>query len=121
MVVMKSKSERERLGTRLREARIYRGFSQEEVASYVGVSRTSVSLMESGQRGIDTLELQRLSELFELNVNDLLGEEDLNRVDKDSPSIAMVARAAKNLSQEDREEVLRFAQFLRARKRGKKE
>jgi transcriptional regulator with XRE-family HTH domain len=107
------------LGTRLRAARTYRGFSQEEVAKHLGVSRPSVSLVENGLRGVDTLELKKLSELFECSIDELVGREEPPAVDP--PSIAMVARAAAQLSPEDRDEVLRFAKFLRTRKRRKTE
>lgn len=114
---MKKEAERTTLGARLRDARNYRGFSQEEVATYLGVSRSSVSLMESGLRGVDTLELQKLSQLFECSIDELVGEGQAPTAQ--SSRIAVVARAAARLSPEDREEVLRFAQFLQSRKRRK--
>jgi|SRR5437667_9997196 len=112
--------ERMTLGTRIKDARTYRGFSQEEVATFLGVSRSSVSLMESGQRGLDSLELRKLSQLFECSIDELVGETVPPKTAQSS-NIAMVARAAARLSDEDRKEVLRFAQFLQSRKRRKDE
>jgi len=114
---MKKELDRSSLGARLKEARTYRGFSQEEVAEFVGVSRSSISLIENGQRGIDTLELQRLAKLYECTIDELLNEEPSQAAD--SKGIALVARAAARLSPSDQDEVLRFAQFLQARKRRK--
>src|SRR5438445_3132564 len=114
---MKKGLERTSLGGRLKEARAYRGFSQEEVAEYVGVSRSSISLIENGLRGIDTLELQKLAELYECSIDELVGEGPSEATD--SKGIAMVARAAAQLSPSDQEEVLRFAKFLQSRKRRK--
>src|SRR2546428_12738234 len=114
---MKKELERASLGTRLKEARTYRGFSQEEVADYIGGSRSSISLIENGLRGIDTLELQKLAKLFECSTDELLNEGPSKAAD--SQSVAMVARAAARLSPSDQEEVLRFAKFLQSRKRGK--
>jgi transcriptional regulator with XRE-family HTH domain len=105
------------LGERLRDARTYRGYSQEEVAKYLGVSRTSVSLIESGSRGVDSLELRRFAELFECPIEELLGQR--KQATSDQQKIAMVARAAATLSPEDQNEVLRFAEFLQARRRRK--
>lgn len=112
---MSEEQERAALGTRLRDARTYRGYSQEDVASYLKISRPSVSLIESGARGVDTLELQKLADLFDCGVDELLGT--AARPPEDEKGIAMVARAAAQLSPEDQSEVLRFAQFLQSRKR----
>lgn len=112
---MSEERERAALGARLRDARTYRGYSQEDVASYLNISRSSVSLIESGARGVDTLELRRLAELFECGVEELLGT--VTRAPGEDKGIAMVARAAAQLSPEDQSEVLRFAQFLQSRKR----
>ena len=114
---MKKKLDRASLGARLKEAREYRGFSQEEVAEFVGVSRPSVSLIENGQRGIDTLELQKLAKLYECTIDELVNERPYRT--PDSSGIALVARAAARLSPSDREEVLRFARFLQSRTRRK--
>ena len=106
---MKKKLDRKSLGTRLKEARLYRGFSQEEVAKYIGMSRSSISLIESGSRKVDTLEMQKLAELYECSIDELVYDEPPQAVDS---GIAMVARAAAELSPSDQEEVLRFAQSL---------
>ena len=55
---------RKTLGERLREAREYLGFSQEEVATYLQVSRSALSNIESGQRKVDALELKKLASLY---------------------------------------------------------
>jgi transcriptional regulator with XRE-family HTH domain len=114
---MKRELDRSSLGDRLREARMYRGFSQEEVAEFVGVPRSSISQIENGQRGIDTLELQKISELFECSIDELVNEVPAPATD--SRGIALVARAAARLSASDRQEVLRFARFLQSRRRRK--
>ena len=101
------------LGARLREEREYLGFSQEDVARHLGVSRSAVSLMESGSRRVDALELQRLARLFQTSMERLTGS---LQEDQESESLRLVARAAAHLSSSDRREILRFAQFLRSRK-----
>ena len=64
---------REELGARLREARTRAVLTQQEVAESLCISRSAVSLIEKGQRRIDALELQRLSELYGRSVPELLG------------------------------------------------
>ena len=67
--------DRKTLGERLREAREYLGFSQEEVATYLGVSRSALSNMESGQRKVDALELKKLAGLYKRPVSHFTGDE----------------------------------------------
>lgn len=108
------REDRHALGARLREEREYLGFSQEEVARHLGLSRSAVSLMESGARRVDALELNRLARLFQTSMEYLTGP---GQDEPESESLRLVARTAANLSPSDRREILRFAQFLRSRKR----
>ena len=101
------------LSKRLKEAREYRGFSQEEIAGYLGVPRSAISLIENGSRRVSATELSRLASLYQITMESLTGQ---NREESEPESVRMVARAAAELSVTDRDEVLRFAQFLRARK-----
>src|SRR5687767_5459711 len=63
------------LGARLKEAREYVGFLQEEVATALGIPRTSVHALEAGKRKVTGLELRRLARLYRRPVGWLLGEE----------------------------------------------
>lgn len=96
------------LGRRLREAREYLGLSQEQVADHLGIPRPSVSTIEAGKRRITFLELKRLAELYRRPLSYFSGEE---QQDVDETTDALF-RTAKELSSLDREQVLRFAQFL---------
>lgn len=110
--------DRKALGEKLREAREYLGFSQEEIAASVGISRSALSLIESGQRKVEALELKKLAALYKRPVGHFTGEEPSSGRD---PDIQHLARKAAALSPEDREELSRFADFLHMRKREKGE
>jgi len=109
--------DRKTLGERLREAREYLGFSQEEAANFLGVSRSALSLIETGQRKIDALELKKLAGLYKRPVGYFTGEEveDISF----GTDVKHLARKVSELSPDDREELGRFADFLRARKQKK--
>lgn len=105
--------DRQKLGARLREAREYLGLSQDEVAKYLGIPRTALSHIESGQRRIDALELKKVAVLYKRPVASFTGESE---GDEGMPEdIAHLARAAAGLSERDRQELNRFAEYLRAR------
>ena len=75
--------DRKTLGERLREAREYLGFSQDQVGTFLGVSRSALSLMESGQRKVDALELKKLAGLYKRSVGYFTGEEEDDSVGAD--------------------------------------
>jgi transcriptional regulator with XRE-family HTH domain len=111
-------NDRKAMGDRLRVAREYLGFSQEEVATYLGVPRSALSLIEAGTRKVDALELKKLASLYKRSVAHFTGEEG---EDEYGEEVAHLARKVRELSPEDRAELGRFADFLRAKKQLKGE
>lgn len=107
---------RRRLGERLREARKYLGLKQEEVAAYLKIGRTALTDIESGQRRVEAIELTRLAQLYRQSVGYFTGEDEASAglpID-----VAHLARRVADLSAEDREELGRFAEYLRSRSGG---
>jgi transcriptional regulator with XRE-family HTH domain len=101
--------EQVRIGARLKEAREYVGLLQEDVAAALRIPRASVSALESGKRRVTGLEVRRLARIYHKPVGWLLGEEDIE-LSQAEP----LFRATESLSAQDREQVLRFAEFLAA-------
>lgn len=96
------------LAMRLRETREYLGLSQQTVADYVGMPRVSISAIESGKRKVDALELEKFSRLFKYPVSYFYGDDE-----NDEQTVQILARTAKDLTEVDRQQVLKFAQFLK--------
>lgn len=106
-------NEQQAVGRRLRSARETLGLTQEDVAGALGIQRTSVIAMESGKRNVSALELRRLARLYRRSVAWILGEQpDPDLVGDDGA----LYRATAALSPEDKDQVLRFAEFLAAAK-----
>ena len=106
-------SDRAALADRLREAREYLGFSQDDVAKALKIPRSAISLIETGQRRVEALELKALAKIYQTSVGALTGEEAPSELPKD---VAHLARAAAKLTDTDRMELRRFAEFLGSRK-----
>ena len=100
------------MGARLRDARRAIGLTQAEVAASLGISRPTLAAVEKGTRKITGLELRRLARLYQRDVAWLLGEEGPDVTDGSA-----LNRATANLSDADKEQVLRFAEFLAAQRR----
>jgi transcriptional regulator with XRE-family HTH domain len=106
-------SERQRLGERLRDARKYLGLSQEEVASYMRIPRTALVDIESAQRRVEAIELTKLAQLYKQPVGYFIGEDA--SASALPASVMFLAKKAAELSDQDKEEVSRFVEYLRAR------
>ena len=105
---------RTRLATRLRDAREYLGLSQDQVAQHLGISRSALSNIETAQRRVEAVELTRLAALYKRPVAHFTGESAAPG-DGLPPDVALLARKASKLTPKDREELARFADFLRTR------
>ena len=100
------------LGRQLRETRVYLGFTEEEVARHLGLSKSEFSDVEGGGRQPEDSELRVLVKLYRTSVAFLTGTDrampkwesfpDLDKVSADLPAA-------------DRNEILRFAQLLCSR------
>jgi transcriptional regulator with XRE-family HTH domain len=109
-------NEREDIGARLKEAREYLGLSQQEVATALNLPRTAVSMMESGQRGVESLELKALAKLYQRPVAYFTGEdEEVGAGVGVGADVAMLAKQVAKLSDQDRGELIRFSEFLMQR------
>jgi len=69
---MKNKLSQKKIGQRLTDLRKRRGFSQEDLAKAVKISRSSVAQIELGNRSVNIMELQRLSVVLGFSLDDFV-------------------------------------------------
>ena len=100
------------LGAQLRKARDYVGFSEEEVARYLGLPRQELCSIERGSRQAGDLELRRLAGLYQTTVEALT---DPDHAEPGWESFPALDQASANLPATDRDEILRFARFLQSK------
>lgn len=99
------------IGDRLRKAREYLNLTQEEASNGVGIPRSALSLIENGRRKVDAVELARFAKVYGQSVDALTGAVTAEVPD----DVRHLARASRDLSDEDRAELLNFAAYLQAR------
>lgn len=91
-----------------------RGFkrmSQRQVAREVGLSRAAVSAIETGKRGIESLELLALARLYGYPTGFFLGEDT-----EYGGRAGALAQLVGDLSHDEQLELLRYADYLQARR-----
>lgn len=81
------------LPKKLRDLRFKKGWNQDRVASAIGVSRQAYSYYEKGMRNPSVETIQRLAELYNITVDELL-EDPLDTEEKIKKRPAMNATAA---------------------------
>lgn len=102
------------IGPRLKEVRVYLNISQQHVSERTGIPRPSISAIENGKRRVEVGELEKLAALYGYPISYFVGED--SGEERGDPRTRSLFRTAKELSERDFEEVLRFAEYLRFRK-----
>jgi transcriptional regulator with XRE-family HTH domain len=103
--------EAQAVAARLRDAREFLNLSQQFVAEQTGLPRSAISDIERGARRVDMLELKRLAGIYRLPASYFYGEDEATAANSD-PTAAALARATKQMGDSEKQQLLRFAQFL---------
>ncbi|ERJ11083.1 helix-turn-helix domain-containing protein [Haloplasma contractile] len=91
---------------RLKEYRKILGLSQSYVAKQLGVARTTITAIESGQRNVLANELELFSNIYGISVDEIL----YGRKSEDVET-KMFARAFSSLSENDKKEIMNLIDF----------
>lgn len=92
----------------LKVFRMEKSVSQQEIADYLQITRQAYNYYENGKREPDYKTLLKLSEYFNITVDDLLNE-NMSQRDK---NLAILNRNARKLSKEDRKKLLDMAKLI---------
>ncbi len=93
------------INERIKDARKKINLSQDYVAKYLGVSRSTYTQMENGKRKILAEELFKLSALFGISVDVLMNEKEL------SPPATVFAKRFEKLDESDQAEIMNIISF----------
>ena len=100
------------IGSKIKEARETAKKSQKELADILGFeSATAISLIESGERKLRAEDLEKIASFLDRDVKFFIGQED-KAVD-----VRVALRADKDLSEKDREAILRFIEVAKQNKK----
>lgn len=89
------------MGERLKRAREYLNLTQEQVANILNVDRDAIVRIEKGERKVTTDELVNISELYCIEINDLLNKE--NNIYNNNQ---LFIRNLEKLSDKDKKEII---------------
>lgn len=102
----------ERLRNNIVNLRESRNWSQKELATRLGIDSSYISKIESGNRKVSTSELDKISSLFNVTTDYLLGRPNKQETKKDDVELSdddvIMTWRGKPLSDEDRELIRRI-------------
>lgn len=71
---MKFSLSQKEIGQRMAEIRKMKGFSQDDLAKSIQISRPSLAQIELGNRGVDIFELQKVSQILGFSLDDFMSK-----------------------------------------------
>ena len=90
---------------RIKELRTQLNLSQDYIAKYLGVSRSTYTQMENGNRKVLADDVAQLSKLFGVTADSLLNETEI------SQPTTMFARSFERLDERDQAEIMNLIRF----------
>ncbi len=96
------------IGQNLKNYRTHFGFNQDHVAEFLQVDRSTISLYESAEREISIVHLNRLADLFGVELEDLVEESE----EKVKAKIAFAFRS-EGLDQNDLSSIAAFQKVVK--------
>lgn len=102
------------LANRLKELRIRKKLSLQDLADHIGASKAHVWDLETGRSKNPTIELlTKLAQALGTSISDLVGENPDD--DEQSPEVIAMYRDLKGLSENDRETIRLMMERLKSR------
>ena len=102
----------------LKELRIQNQKSQMQVAEALGISRSTISMYECGEREPDLATLQKIADYYKVDMNYLLGKSSASSLNTEKSSFqetprfealqTLIARNGKDLSLQQKQDLIRL-------------
>ena len=116
---------------RLKELRIEKGLTQEKLAKKVGINRTTIAKIESGERDLTLDHIQRMSAFFNVSYDYILGKSNertntiqvidmTNSKDGVTPIQMEVLKKIDDLDVKDLEQIMDYIDFIKSKGANKK-
>ena len=116
---------------RLKELRIEKGLTQEKLAKKIGINRTTIAKIESGDRDLTLDHIQRMSDFFNVSYDYILGKSNertntiqvidmTNSKDGVTPIQMEVLKKIDDLDVKDLEQIMDYIDFIKSKGADKK-
>lgn len=104
---------------RLRQVRLERKLTQEQLGKHIQVTKVSISCYENGSRTPDMETLQRIADVLDVSVDYLLGRTPTVKVDeqlaKEDPKVCVFLEEVLKAPKECRDELRKIWEIIKSR------
>ncbi len=100
-------------GTTLRNLRKSNNYTQEHLAEILDVSVNLIAMYENGRRYPSLKLLKRISQLFNISIDELIGNSIQKQNNVDEAILGISAKDFNSLSPSDRQSIRDFINFIR--------
>ena len=104
-------------GDKIKELRLQRGWTQQEVAERVGLKKSMISMLERNERKPSFEVLEAFADVFNVDLDMLAGDrrsqtDELRDMLKEKRSLRMLLSVSAKLNESDIEQLIRLARLM---------
>ncbi|MBS5927203.1 MAG: helix-turn-helix transcriptional regulator [Clostridium sp.] len=88
------------LGDKIKKLRKERHITQSELANAIGLSRSSIGMIESNKQGTGNDSLIKIADFFNVTVDYLLSEDDAENIEKKERDYSLTIKEQENIDME---------------------
>ena len=88
------------LGDKIKKLRKERHITQSELANAIGLSRSSIGMIESNKQGTGNDSLIKIADFFDVTVDYLLSEDDAENIEKKERDYSLTIKEQENIDME---------------------
>ncbi len=88
------------LGDKIKELRKKMKITQKELGKNVGLSTSSIGMIESNRQGASSEKLKEIADFFEVTVDYLLSDDDDNQIEKKERDYSLTIKEQENIASE---------------------
>lgn len=88
------------LGDKIKKLRKERHITQSELANAIGLSRSSIGMIESNKQGTGNDSLIKIADFFDVTVDYLLSEDDAENIEKKERDYSLTINEQENIDME---------------------
>lgn len=96
----------------LKSLRVRFGLTQQDLANKLGVSKSTVSMYETGNRAPDFETLEAIADLFNVSLDSLIGAQGKS----ESEIKVLAAHAIDDLTEAEQLEIIKYAKYIKSQR-----
>lgn len=98
----------------LKDLRLRFGLTQQDLANKLDISKSTISMYETGNRTPDFEVLEAIADIFNVSLDSLIGSHSK----PDTEISVLAAHAIDDLTEEEQLEIIKYAKFIKSQRDG---